>query len=643
MSETVKVAVRCRPFSQSEQNSTFANVVNIDEQRKEILLTNSKTTQVKQFTFDYAYSQTSKQKDVYEECAYRLVESVTEGYNGTIFAYGQTGTGKTFTMEGDKSSDEFKGIIPRAFEQVFNTIEATSQTQFLVSCTMLELYNEEVYDLLADNGKNKLDVKENVGTGFYVKNLSVHDMKTAKECLSLLEGGSKNRKKASTEMNKDSSRSHSIFSITIERSVTDENGNQLIRKGKLNLVDLAGSEKQSKTKATGIQLEEAKKINLSLVCLGKVISSLVQNSKYIPYRDSKLTKLLSDSLGGNTKTIMIAAIGPACHNYEETLNSLRYANQAKNIQNKPIINEDPKDAKLRQIQEEITKLKEYLSKAMGGGTANSDLFSGELTETMKSQMLKQLADEKEQKEEKNREKIEKIMHMKQISEEERKRLLEEVRRHEEQENQEREEKQRMLEKIASVKDKIVQGRKNKEEYMKIQKELQKKREEQERIQREKIRLQREAEDAEIEKGMLEKKFVSQVEELKEKEDLLKRVKKRYAVIKNEFDEHFETINVQLKSLVEENQDIENTIYLNQLIMESYFDPETVDKLSSAITYSNYDEEFRFTDDCDEETKTLYNTFVNIKFIQEKDYNDVDEVEENFLLFGNTNPFVEFKC
>lgn len=643
MSETVKVAVRCRPFSQSEQASGFVNVVNVDEQRKEIFLNNAKTSQTKQFTFDYVYSQTSKQKDVYEDCAYRIVESVTEGYNGTLFAFGQTGTGKTFTMEGDKSSDDLKGIIPRAFEQVFNTIEATSQTQFLVSCTMLELYNEEVYDLLVEKDKNKLDVKENVGTGFYVKNLSVHDMKSAKECLHLLESGSKNRKKAETQMNKDSSRSHSIFCITIERSVTDEKGNQLIRKGKLNLVDLAGSEKQSKTKATGQQLEEAKKINLSLVCLGKVISSLVQNGKYIPYRDSKLTRLLMDSLGGNTKTIMIANIGPADHNYEETLNSLRYAYQAKNIHNKPIINEDPKDAKLREIQDEISKLKEYLSKAMGSGFSNPDMFTGDLTETMKSQMLKQLAEEKEQKEEKNREKIEKIMHMKQISEEERKRLLEEVRKHEEQENLERDEKQKMLEKIAAVKDKIVQGKKNKEEYMKIQKELQKKREEQERIQKEKIRLLREAEDAEIEKGMLEKKYVSQKEELREKENLLTRVKNRYAVIKNEFDEHFETLNMQLKNLNEENQELDNTINLNQLIMESYFDPETVEKLYSAIVYSNYDGEFRFAENCDEETKTLYNTFVNIKFIQEKNYNNVDEMEENFLLFGDTNPFIEFRC
>ena len=144
-----------------------------------------------------------------------------------------------------------------------------------------------------------------------------------------------------------SSRSHSIFSITIESSEKDEQGNSLIRKGKLNLVDLAGSERQSKTKATGKLFEEAKKINLSLVSVGKGIKALVSKVRHVPYRDSKLTRLLNDSLGGNTKTVMIANIGPAQGNYDETLNTLRYANQAKNIRNKPKINEDPKDAKLR--------------------------------------------------------------------------------------------------------------------------------------------------------------------------------------------------------------------------------------------------------------------------------------------------------
>ena len=642
MSETVKVALRCRPMSKDEKNASLSTVVTINDSRNEIFLNNPKNAQTKQFTFDHAYSQKSSQNDIYQDCAYRIIESVLEGYNGTIFAYGQTGTGKTYTMEGDKNCEENKGIIPRTFEQIFNTIDGTSETQFLVSCTMLELYNEDVFDLLMDKGKNKLSVGQKVDTGFFVKDLSTHDMKSAKECLELLNKGSLNRKKAETQMNKDSSRSHSIFSIIIETSVMDEQGNQMIKKGKLNLVDLAGSERQSKTKATGMQLEEAKKINLSLVCLGKVISSLTQRASHIPYRDSKLTKLLMDSLGGNTKTIMIANVGPACKNYDETLNTIRYANQAKNIKNKPKINEDPKDAKLNKIKQEIAELKEYLKNAMGGNVSK-EILNGELTETIKSQVLKQMAKQKEQGEEKNREKIEKIMHMKQITEQERKKLLEEVKRHEEQENKEREEKQKMLEKISAAKNKILKGQKNKEEFMKVQKELQKKREENERIMRQKQKLKQEAEDAEVEKGILEKKYASIKEEFKEKEILLSKIKKRYAVVKNDNDEYVEETSVQLKNLTEENQELENTINLYNLIVESYFDTETLEKINSAIVYRQFSDDFGFDENCEEEIKTMYNTFVNIKFIQEKDCREVDPLEENFLLFGDENPFSEFKC
>ena len=292
MSETVKVAIRCRPISESEKQENQQSVVRVDSTRNEVFLVKKKNGEEKQFTFDYTYPSNSFQKDVYENCAYSLIESVLEGYNSTIFAYGQTGTGKTFTMEGDKDSDENKGIIPRVFDHIFTNIEGSSTVQFLVSCSMIELYNEDVFDLLKPKIREKLDVKEKAGEGFYVKDLSTYDMKSAKECMTMLEAGSKNRKTGETQMNKDSSRSHSIFSIIIETSVKTEDGKELLRKGKLNLVDLAGSERQAKTKAIGQALEEAKKINLSLVCLGKVISGLVQGSKHIPYRDSKLSQIL---------------------------------------------------------------------------------------------------------------------------------------------------------------------------------------------------------------------------------------------------------------------------------------------------------------------------------------------------------------
>lgn len=189
----------------------------------------------------------------------------------------------------------------------------------------------------------------------------MHIVNDVKACEAIMETGWKNRSVGATLMNSDSSRSHSIFTIYIERMLTNDLDSKNVKFGKLNLVDLAGSERQSKTGAAGDRLKEATKINLSLSALGNVISALVDGkAKHIPFRDSKLTRLLQDSLGGNTKTLMIACISPADNNYDETLSTLRYANRAKNIKNKPRINEDPKDAKLREFQEEILWLKKML-------------------------------------------------------------------------------------------------------------------------------------------------------------------------------------------------------------------------------------------------------------------------------------------
>lgn len=222
---------------------------------------------------------------------------------------------------------------------------------------------EEVRDLLSSEPTKSMELKEDINKLVYIKNLTSIVVKNVVQIYKLLENGSKNRSVAYTAMNADSSRSHSIFIITIESEELIENSEENRQvTGKLNLVDLAGSERQSKTNAVGTRLNEAKKINLSLSALGNVISSLI-NSKitHIPYRDSKLTRLLQDSLGGNTKTVMIAAISPSDYNYEETLSTLRYANRAKQIKNKPIINEDPKDAMLRMYQEEIKQLKDMLN------------------------------------------------------------------------------------------------------------------------------------------------------------------------------------------------------------------------------------------------------------------------------------------
>ena len=281
-----------------------------------------------------------------------------------MFAYGQTGCGKSFTMVGIEQPREQLGIIPRAFDHIFDFISVTDGVKFLVQASYLEIYNEEVRDLLGKDVKRKLDLKEHPDKGVYVSGLSRHTVCSRPELEKIMATGSKNRSMGATLMNLDSSRSHCIFSIEVEMMDMIE-GEEKVRSGKLNLVDLAGSERQSKTGATGDRLKEATKINLSLSALGNVISALVDGkAKHIPYRDSKLTRLLQSSLGGNTKTLMVACVSPADNNYDETLSTLRYANRAKNIKNKPKINEDPKDALLREYQEEIKKLKEMLSGQM---------------------------------------------------------------------------------------------------------------------------------------------------------------------------------------------------------------------------------------------------------------------------------------
>ncbi|KAM7401733.1 hypothetical protein PAMP_017027 [Pampus punctatissimus] len=380
-SESVKVVVRCRPLNDREKGLGSKMVLCMDLHRCQCFIEKPGTVDEppKQFTFDGTYFIDHTTEQMYNEIAYPLVEGVTEGYNGTIFAYGQTGSGKSFTMQGVSEPAPQRGVIPRAFEHVFESIQCAENTKFLVRASYLEIYNEEIRDLLGNDTKQKLELKEHPEHGVYVRDLSMHTVHSVGECERIIEQGWRNRAVGYTLMNKDSSRSHSIFTIHLEICNTDGDGQDHLRAGKLNLVDLAGSERQSKTGATGERLREATKINLSLSALGNVISALVDGrSKYIPYRDSKLTRLLQDSLGGNTRTLMIACLSPADNNYEETLSTLRYANRAKSIQNRPRINEDPKDALLREYQEEIKNLRALISGQLG--TANlSSLLSGQLS------------------------------------------------------------------------------------------------------------------------------------------------------------------------------------------------------------------------------------------------------------------------
>ncbi|CAL8070033.1 unnamed protein product [Calicophoron daubneyi] len=375
----VKVAVRCRPLNRKETENGCKEIAIIDEVEGSVSLKKASLDNdqpFKQFTFDLVFGVKSKQADIYNKVARPIVDKVLEGYNGTIFAYGQTGTGKTFTMEGVRSVPELRGIIPNSFAHIFGAIaKADSNTRFLVRVSYLEIYNEEVRDLLGKDQGARLDVKERPDIGVYVKDLSSFVVHSPNEMDKLMSFGNRNRVTGATNMNEHSSRSHAIYTITLECSQTIEQSKPLLRQGKLHLVDLAGSERQSKTGATGKRLQEANKINLSLTTLGNVISALVDGkSTHVPYRNSKLTRLLQDSLGGNSKTVMIANIAPSDYNYEESLSTLRYANRAKSIKNNAKINEDPKDAMLRQFQKEIEQLRKQLQE---GGTPTEGLDSGD--------------------------------------------------------------------------------------------------------------------------------------------------------------------------------------------------------------------------------------------------------------------------
>jgi kinesin family member 16B len=294
--------------------------------------------------------------------------SSSTGYNACVFAYGQTGSGKTYTMMG---SAEMQGLIPRICKALFGRMKLGQGegTGYKTQVSYLEIYNERVRDLLGPASVGHgLRVREHRVLGPYVENLSQHPVADFGEIQQCMVQGNHLRTTASTNMNDTSSRSHAIFTITfVQAGYHDGMPSETV--SKIHLVDLAGSERATATGATGQRLKEGAHINKSLVTLGSVISALAEqtnptNSKrvfHVPYRDSILTWLLKDSLGGNSKTIMIAAISPAECNYGETLSTLRYANRAKNIVNKPTINEDPNVKLIRELRDEIFKLKSMLT------------------------------------------------------------------------------------------------------------------------------------------------------------------------------------------------------------------------------------------------------------------------------------------
>ncbi|GAV03422.1 hypothetical protein RvY_13848 [Ramazzottius varieornatus] len=371
--EAVRVLVRCRPLSDKEVAAGYKPVVIVDNKARKITVKTDKAEKgEKVYTFDGVYGSESTQEDVFNGSIRSLVDAALQGFNSTIFAYGQTGTGKTFTMQG---SSKDPGIIPRSMQQIFSHIDSSINERYLVNASYMEIYQEELHDLLRKQGKEenakKIEIKVDQNGSIYVKHLSQYQLKSVRHMEKMMERGQQNRSVGSTDMNEYSSRSHAIFTVNIECSHLGLDGKEHIRVGKLNLVDLAGSEKQAKTNSSGERFKEATQINLSLSTLGKVINALVEKSSHVPYRDSKLTRLLQDSLGGNSKTIMVANIGPASYNVEETLSTLRYANRAKNIKNTPHINEDPKDAKLREYLDELSALRAKLASRSSNGSTSA--------------------------------------------------------------------------------------------------------------------------------------------------------------------------------------------------------------------------------------------------------------------------------
>ena len=310
------------------------------------------------FNFDRIFQPSSTQEEIYSYGVKGIIDSVLNGYNGTVLAYGQTGSGKTYTMQGEIGNEKTKGIIPRMIKHVFDYIhEQNSSSEFMLKVSMIEIYQEKIRDLL-DISRVNLPIRQDSIKGIYVDGCSERYVGCPRDVLNALELGANNRVQAATNMNEHSSRSHSIFILTINQTNKKEGFSKI---GKLYLVDLAGSEKISKSGVTGFNIIEAEKINLSLTTLGRVIYNLTDGkSQHVPYRESKLTRVLQESLGGNSKTCLIITCSPSIYNESETLSTLRFGERAKKIKNKPKIN---KEVTVAELQKLIAQLKENLKKA----------------------------------------------------------------------------------------------------------------------------------------------------------------------------------------------------------------------------------------------------------------------------------------
>ncbi|XP_027738299.1 kinesin-like protein KIF1B isoform X2 [Empidonax traillii] len=379
---SVKVAVRVRPFNSRETSKESKCIIQMQGNSTSIINPKNPKEAPKSFSFDYSYwSHTSpedpcfaSQSRVYNDIGKEMLLHAFEGYNVCIFAYGQTGAGKSYTMMG-KQEESQAGIIPQLCEELFEKINDNSNEEmsYSVEVSYMEIYCERVRDLLNPKNKGNLRVREHPLLGPYVEDLSKLAVTSYTDIADLMDAGNKARTVAATNMNETSSRSHAVFTIVFTQKKHDTETDLSTEKvSKISLVDLAGSERADSTGAKGTRLKEGANINKSLTTLGKVISALAEVSKkkkktdFIPYRDSVLTWLLRENLGGNSRTAMVAALSPADINYDETLSTLRYADRAKQIKCNAVINEDPNAKLVRELKEEVTRLKDLL-RAQGLG------------------------------------------------------------------------------------------------------------------------------------------------------------------------------------------------------------------------------------------------------------------------------------
>ncbi|XP_052634149.1 kinesin-like protein KIF27 isoform X1 [Harpia harpyja] len=370
----VKVAVRIRPLLSKEVLHNHQVCVRLVPNTQQIIIGKDRV-----FTFDFVFGKNSTQEEVYTVCIKPLLVSLTEGYNATVFAYGQTGSGKTYTIGGGHVAsvvEDEKGIIPRAIQELFQHISENRNIDFHVKVSYIEVYKEELRDLLElETSVKELHIREDEKGNTVIVGAKEFQVECADEVISLLESGNAARHTGTTQMNEHSSRSHAIFTISICQKQSAESQRntdaaqdsswksvQMIA-SKFHFVDLAGSERVTKTGNTGERFKESIQINSGLLALGNVISALgdpKRKSVHIPYRDAKITRILKDSLGGNAKTVMITCISPSSSDFDESLNSLKYANRAKNIRNKPVVNYNPDQDRIDEMELEIRLLREAL-------------------------------------------------------------------------------------------------------------------------------------------------------------------------------------------------------------------------------------------------------------------------------------------